>query len=392
MKPCKPAAIFMPIIANKPRREIFFTQNWIEIDKSDFHFNLKKIKEYIAKDTKIMAVIKANAYGHGGTVLAKEAQKAGVDWIAISSLEEGIQFRESGIKSNLLILDDVFPVEHYQVAVAHSLTLTLSKMSQILALENLAIRLNKRINFHLQIDTGMGRIGALPEATYSILNKIAQTPEINMTGMFTHYAVADTDPVFTQMQLNTFTKIIKFARINLGLKFFAHSANSAALFRNKRTHLDMVRPGLILYGLSPFKHVDRFLKLKPVLSWKTRITFLKKVPAGFSISYGRTFVTNKASVIATVPVGYADGYNRLLSNKSDVLVRGKRCPTVGRITMDMTMIDVTGVKGVALNDEVVLIGSQGKEQIKADELAKIQDTINYEITCAIAARVPRIIV
>jgi alanine racemase len=374
------------------RRKVFFTPNWVEIDKSDFHFNLKKIRNYIAKDTKIMTVIKANAYGHGGTMLAKEAQKAGVDWIAVSSIEEGILFREAGIKSNILILSNVFPIENYQVAVAHSLTLTLSKMSHILALEDLAIRLNKKINFHLQIDTGMGRIGALPEAACSILHKIAQTPEINMNGMFTHYAVADTDPIFTQLQLNTFTKIVKFAHANLGLKFIAHSANSAALFRNKRTHLDMVRPGLCLYGLSPFKYADRFLKLKPVLSWKTKIIFLKRVPSGFSISYGRTFVTNKASVIATIPVGYADGYNRLLSNKGDVLIHGKRCPIVGRITMDMTMVDVTGVKGVMLDDEVVLIGSQGKEQIKADELAKIQGTINYEVTCAIAARVPRIIV
>jgi alanine racemase len=154
----------------------------------------------------------------------------------------------------------------------------------------------------------------------------------------------------------------------------------------------MVRPGLSLYGLNPFKHAERFLKLKPVLSWKTKVTFLKKVPSGFCISYGRTFVTNRASVIATIPVGYADGYNRLLSNKGDVLVGGKRCPIAGRITMDMTMIDVTGVKGVAVGDEAVLIGVQGKEQIKVDELAKIQDTVSYEITCAISPHVPRIVI
>jgi alanine racemase len=154
----------------------------------------------------------------------------------------------------------------------------------------------------------------------------------------------------------------------------------------------MVRPGLSLYGLNPFKHSERFLKLKPVLSWKTKITFLKRVPSGFCISYGRTFVTNRASVIATIPVGYSDGYNRLLSNKGSVLVGGRRCPIAGRITMDMTMIDVTGVKGVSVGDEVVLIGVQGEEQIKVDELARIQDTINYEVTCAISLRVPRIVV
>jgi alanine racemase len=339
-----------------------------------------------------MAVVKSNAYGHGGATLAKEAQAAGLQWLAVSSVEEGIQFREAEIKANILILGNIFTFENFQVAITHSLTPTISTMTELMALEELAVKLNKRINFHLQVDTGMGRIGALPEAAYPLLQKIAQTSEVYMTGMYTHFAVADTDPVFTKMQLDVFTKIIKIAKINLGLRFIAHSANSAALFKYKRSHLDMVRPGLSLYGLNPFKHSERFLKLKPVLSWKTKIAFLKKVPSGFCISYGRTFVTNKISVIATIPVGYADGLNRLLSNKGDVLVGGKRCPIAGRITMDMTMIDVTDVKGVSLGDEVVIIGTQGTEQIKADEFAKIQDTINYEITCAISSRIPRIVV
>lgn len=376
----------------RTRQPVFYRQNWVEVDKSDFHFNLKKIKEYLAKDTKIMPVIKANAYGHGGVALAKEAQKAGVAYIGVSSLEEGIKFREAGIKSNILVLGNLFPLDNLQVAVAHSLTPTISTMSGIAALEDLAVKLNKKLSFHLEIDTGMGRIGALTDAAFPLLQKIADTPEISMSGMYTHFAVADTDPVFTRTQLEYFLKIVKHARTALGLKFAAHAANSAALFRDKRTHLDMVRPGISLYGLSPFKHAERFLKLKPVLSWKSKIAFLKKVPSGFCVSYGRTFVTNRASVIATIPVGYADGYNRLLSNKGDVLVRGKRCPIAGRITMDMTMIDVTGVKGITLGDEVVLIGAQGKEQIKADELAKIQETINYEVTCAISPRVPRIVV
>ncbi|AKL97396.1 alanine racemase [Endomicrobium proavitum] len=376
----------------KKRTPVFFRQNWVEVDKSDFHFNLKKIKEHLAKDTKIMTVIKANAYGHGGVALAKEAQKAGISWIAVSSLEEGITFREAGIKTNILVLGGLYPFENLQVAIVHNLTPTISTMAALSALEDMAVRHNKIANFHLAVDTGMGRIGSLSESVYPMLQKIAQTPELNMTGMYTHFTVADTDPVFTQMQLESFTKIVKYARQTLGLKFIAHSANSAALFRNKRTHLDMVRPGISLFGLSPFKHAERFIKLKPVLTWKTKISFLKRVPSGFCVSYGRTFVTTKESVIATIPVGYADGYNRLLSNKGDVLVRGKRCPIAGRITMDMTMIDVTGVKGVALGDEVVLIGAQGKEQIKVDELAKIQDTINYEVTCAISPRVPRIVV
>ncbi|MDR3281493.1 MAG: alanine racemase [Endomicrobium sp.] len=376
----------------KIKSPIFFRQNWIEIDKSDLHFNFKKIKEYIAKDIKIMLVIKSNAYGHGKVEIAKEIQKDGISQVAVDSLEEGIQLRQAGIKGNILILGNIFPFENFQVAMAHSLTPTICSISQLLALENLAVRLNKKINFHLSVDTGMGRIGSTSEVAYSILQKASQVSELSMVGMYTHFAVADTDLIFTQFQLDNFTKIVEFARLNLGLSFVAHVANSAALFKSKHTHLDMVRFGLALYGLMPFKTSERFLKLKPVLSWKARITFLKRVPSGFSISYGRTFVTNKASIIATVPVGYGDGYNRLLSNKGNVLVHGKRCPIVGRITMGMTMVDVTDVKNVALGDEVVLIGSQGKEQIKTDELAKIQNTINYEVTCAISEHVPRIVV
>jgi alanine racemase len=374
------------------RFKVFFRPTWIEIDKSDFHFNLKKIKEDLAKDTKVMAVVKANAYGHGGIALAKEAQAAGLQWLAVSSIEEGIQLREAGIKTNILILGNIFPFENFQVTIVHSLTPTIATIGEFIALEELAVKINKRISFHLQVDTGMGRVGALPEAAYPLLQKIAQSSEVRMTGMYTHFAVADTDPVFTKIQIDVFTKIVRFSKVNLGLRFIVHSANSAALFKYKKSHLDMVRPGLSLYGLNPFKHSDRFLKLKPVLSWKTKIAFLKKVSAGFCVSYGRTFVASKTSIIATLPVGYADGLNRLLSNRGDVLVGGKRCPIVGRITMDMTMVDVSDVKGVLLGDEVVIIGTQGSEQIKTDELAKLQDTINYEVTCAISSRVPRIIV
>jgi alanine racemase len=386
----QPPLVVSSATCKKPK--VFFRLNWVEIDKSDFHFNLKKIKEYLAKDTKVMAVVKANAYGHGGIALAKEAQAAGLQWLAVSSIEDGIQLREAGIKANILILDNIFPFENFQVVIAHFLTPTISTITGLMALEELAVKINKRINFHLQVDTGMGRIGTLSEAAYPLLQKIAQSSEVCMTGMYTHFAVADTDPVFTKNQIDSFTKIVRFAKINLDLKFIAHSANSASLFKYKRSHLDMVRPGLSLYGLSPFKHSDRFLNLKPVLSWKTKIIFLKKVPAGFSISYGRTFVTSKTSIIATLPVGYADGLNRLLSNRGDVLIGGKRCPIVGNITMDMTMVDVSDVKGVALGDEVVIIGRQGSEQIKTDELAKLQDTITYEVTCDISSRVPRIVV
>ena len=370
----------------------FFRQNWVEIDKSDFLFNLKKIKESLKKDTKILPVIKANGYGHGGAELAKEAVRAGVYGIGISSVEEGIQYRKAGIKTNLLMLSSVYPCDGLEVAVFWDLTPSLSNLHDIQFLASLAKKLDKRLEFHLKIETGMGRLGVSPQDAYHIIEKIAEMPEIKMSGMFTHFAVSDTNPAYTKNQLDIFCDIAKYAK-KLGLKFISHVANTAALMMDKKTHLDMVRPGIGLYGLTPFDRVvSKALKLKPVLSWKARIINLRKVSAGFCVSYGRTFVTNKASIIAVIPVGYADGYSRVLSNKADVLVRGKRCPIAGRITMDMMMIDVTGVKGVSVGDEVVLIGTQDKETIKAEELAKLQNTINYEVTCAISTRVPRILV
>lgn len=376
----------------KKKNLTFFRQNWVEIDKSDFLFNLKKIKESLKKDTKILPVIKANGYGHGGAELAKEAVRAGVYGIGISSVEEGIQYRKAGIKTNLLMLSSVYPVEGLEVAVFWDLIPSLSNLHDIQFLSTLAKKLDKRLEFHLKIDTGMGRLGVSPQDAYHVIEKIAEMPEIKMSGMFTHFAVSDTNPAYTKNQLDIFCDIAKYAK-KLGLKFISHVANTAALMTDKKTHLDMVRPGIGLYGLTPFDRVvSKALKLKPVLSWKARIINLRKVSAGFCVSYGRTFVTNKASIIAVIPVGYADGYSRVLSNKADVLVRGQRCPIAGRITMDMMMVDVTGVKGVSVGDEVVLIGTQGSQTIKAEELAKLQNTINYEITCAISTRVPRIIV
>ncbi|MDR0485688.1 MAG: alanine racemase, partial [Elusimicrobiota bacterium] len=378
--------------AAKKKNSVFFRQSWIEIDKSDYLFNLKKIREFVSKSAKIMPVLKSNGYGHGLVELGRETQNAGFNYIAVFSLEEGIELREAGVKTNILILDEIYPFENLEAAVAHDLTPTISTMASLMAIEHLAVRLQKRISFHLEIDTGMGRAGASPETAFQIIQKIAQTPEVSMTGMFTHFSVADTDPVFTKHQLKTFLSIVKYAHSNFGLRFIAHAANSAAIFKDARNHLDMVRPGIAVYGISPFKNSEKTVKLKPVLTWKTKITLLKKVPSGAGISYGRTFVTNKSSQIAIIPVGYGDGYNRLLSNQGEVLIRGKRCPIAGRITMNMTMIDATGVKGVSLGDEVVLIGSQGKEQITADEIAKDLDTISYEVLCAISPNIPRILV
>ncbi|MCX5781867.1 MAG: alanine racemase, partial [Elusimicrobia bacterium] len=207
----------------------------------------------------------------------------------------------------------------------------------------------------------------------------------------THFSSAGSDPDFTRYQLKEFLDLTDYAK-KLKLKFIAHTANSDAIFLHTESHLDMVRPGISLYGLWPYEVNSTNIKLDPVLSWKTKIVFLKKISEGTSISYGKTFTVKRPSVIATLPVGYADGYNRLLSNKGAVLVRGKRCPVLGRVTMDMIMVDVTGLEKAEIGDEAVLIGRQGEDQITAREIAELVGTINYEIVCSISYRVPRILV
>jgi alanine racemase len=323
--------------------------------------------------------------------LSRIAATSGVSVFGVSSLEEGIALREGGIDGNILILGSIYPLENLAAAADYRLIPTISSLNGLIELVRLAPRHSRPLPFHLKIDTGMGRIGVFPESARNILKKIASLNEVTMKGMYTHFATADCDARYARQQIKYFLSTVAYARQH-GLKFTAHAASSAALLRYPQVHCDMVRPGLSLYGMQPFEGANKKVPHESVLSWKTKIAFLKKVPAGSSISYGRTFTTTCPSVIATLPVGYADGYRRDLSNKAAVLVRGQRCTVVGRVTMDMLMVDVTTVKGVSIGDEAVLIGSQGAAAITAEEMAQWAGTISYEITCGISARVPRIII
>ena len=338
-----------------------------------------------------MAVVKANAYGHGSVALSAAALKSGAAALGVSSLEEGIALRESEIKAKILILGSIFPLENLEVAAGYGLTPTISSAQGLAQLVRLGRQRRERLAFHLKVDTGMGRVGISPLSARALLEKIAQRNEVRCEGIYTHFACADCDREYTQSQRAAFLPVIAFAK-KLGLRFDAHASNSAALLSGGNALFDMVRPGLILYGLLPFEGAEKKIKVSPVLSWKTRIVFIKKVPRGMSISYGRTFSTSRQSLIATLPVGYADGYSRRLSGKAHVLIRGRRCSVVGRVTMDMIMVDVTGIPGAAIGDEAVLIGTQSGETITAEELAARAGTINYEITCSISSRVPRIVV
>ena len=363
---------------------------WVEIDTRAFRRNLRAITTFLKKETRVLVVVKANAYGHAAVPLSRIAVESGVAMLGVSSLEEGIALRDAGISSPILIMGSLFPLENFKTAAAYHLIPTISSLRGLVELSRTAHRMGTVLPFHLKVDTGMGRVGVSAENAPVILDRIAADKNVIMTGLYMHFSAADTDQEFTRAQRTRFLPVVEYARA-LKLKFDAHAASSSAIIRYPELHYDMVRAGISLYGLAPHEGAHKKLKVTPVLSWKTRIVFLKRVPRGTAVSYGHTFMTKRASVIATLPVGYADGYSRSLSNLAKVLVQGRRCPVVGRVTMDMVMVDVTGVKGVTLGDEVVLIGAQGKERITAEEMACWTKTINYETTCNVSYRVPRIV-
>ncbi|MCB4791705.1 MAG: alanine racemase [Elusimicrobia bacterium] len=375
----------------KPSNDHIYRPTWIEISGSVFQNNLKSIFSCLKPKTKLLAVVKANAYGHLSAPLSKIALQNGVYALGVSSIEEGIALRQNGIKGKILVLGSIYPLSNFAVTSKYGLIPTISSQLSLHELASTARKLKKRLPFHLKVDTGMGRIGISPKNAVKLLDEIASAKNVSLEGIYTHFSVAGTNQKYTLKQLNSFKAVLKYAK-KLGFNFIAHSANSSALLRNRAFHLDMARPGLLLYGMYPFKGARKLIKLSQVLSWKTKVVFLKRVPKGTAISYSRTYITKRNSVIATLPVGYADGYLRKFSNKADVLIRGQRCRVVGRVTMDMIMVDVTVVKGAGIGDEVVLIGSQGKEKIRPEELANIAGTINYEITCGISYRVPRILI
>ncbi len=367
----------------------FYRPTWAEINTTAFNHNLSFIKSRLHSKTKILAVVKANAYGHMVVPIARLAEKAGVAMLGVASIEEGIYLREHGIKMPILILGSIYPLDNLAVVVKHNLIPSISSAQGVIELMRLGSRLKKTLQFHLKVDTGMGRIGILPQSALTLLKKIAGRREISMSGMYTHFSEADSDPAYTRLQFSKFMEVVKTAR-KLGINFTAHCANSAALLKYPEMQLDMVRPGIALYGLSPWQKIDKKIDLSPVLTWKSAVVYLKNVNKGTPISYGRTFTARKPMTVATLPVGYADGYPRSLSNRSEVLIRGRKCRVLGRVTMDMMIVDVTRVPNPAIGDEVVLVGTQGKERIRVEDLAAIAGTISYEITCGISHRVPRI--
>jgi alanine racemase len=337
--------------------------------------------------------IKANAYGHGIDIVARHLVGLGYNTLCVAHVSEAISLMEAGIEARFLLMSATLP-EHSEAIVSYGCEPVLCSEEMAQALSNAGQRLRRQVLVHVMVDTGMGRIGIYPDDALDFIEHCKALPALRVRGLMSHFPCADeADKSVSLESLGKFRCVIEAARShNIEV---CHMANSAAILDLPDAWFDAVRPGIAVYGLAPSSEIisPQVQAFEPVLEWKTRITFLKEAPAGTGLSYGHAFHTERPSLIATLPVGYGDGLSRNLSNKLEVLAGGLRCPQVGRITMDQSLIDVTALRGkVALGDEVVIIGRQGGEEVTADELADLLGTINYEVVTAISQRVPRIVV
>ena len=364
-----------------------------DIDLDAFRFNLDSIKKNINENTQIITVLKADGYGHGAVPLAKEAEKEERVWgIAVATVEEALELRRGGIKKPLLILGYTYQ-EDYDLIAEEELRPTVFKLSMAQELSRAALRKNKTVKIHIKIDTGMSRIGYrdLEKSVPEIL-EISRLPGLEIEGLFTHFARADekeTTPAYQQLEkYQAFQKALKEAGLKIPL---CHCSNSAGIIRIPEANMDAVRAGIILYGLYPSEEVEKEpVPLKPLMTLKSHIAYIKTLEPGVQISYGGTYTTQKETRVATIPVGYADGYARSLSNKGWVLIRGKKAPILGRVCMDQFMVDVTDIPEARELDEVILLGKSQDQQITMEELGELSGRFNYEFACCISKRVPRI--
>lgn len=372
----------------------FMKRCWAHINLDHLVHNLEHIRALVP-GAEVMAVVKANAYGHGDGVIAAELERQGVKWFCVSNIDEAISLRKYGIRGNILILG-MTPVELCDLLFQYRLIQTVYSTEYACQLSERAAGFEQPVECHLKIDTGMGRIGFVHHDEYNALSEllaVCKLPGLHPTGIFTHYAVADETSVcsenYTQKQLAAFKDILeKLEQNGVHLKT-VHTKNSAGIERLGSEHFPFVRAGIILYGLNPsLEVVDP--DFRPVMELKSVVSMVKTVGPETSISYGRHFISDHDMVVATVPVGYADGFSRSLSNRAEFLVRGQRAKVIGTVCMDQLMLDVSHIPGVRMGDEVTIFGHDGKESISADDLARMASTINYEVICAVGHRVPRV--
>lgn len=360
------------------------------IDCAAFRFNLEAVRSYVGPHPRIMAVIKANGYGHGMVHLAGEAAAAGITDFGVARVHEGLELRAAGFGQRILVFESA-PPGAVRNAIDQDLTLTVTDPVSLAVVDEEARRAGKRTDVHVKIDTGMGRLGLPPGQAERFVVEVVRSPHIVLRGIYSHFATSeDPDRTFALLQLERFSDVLDSVR-RKGVEIpERHMANSGAIISLPESHLDMVRPGIMLYGYPPGQGMPERYPVRPVLSLVSRVAFVKDVDAGVSISYGRKYFTGARTTVTTVPMGYGDGYSRLLTGKAEVLIGGRRFRVAGTICMDQLMVDLGTDAGIAVGDEVVFIGRSGTEVITAWDVASRTGSIPYETTCALTPRVPRV--
>ena len=366
--------------------------NWAEVDLDAIAYNTRQIQEWIGEKVELMAVVKGDAYGCGAIMVARAALRGGATRLATARVDEAVQLRQGGITVPIFVLGYV-PDEEMEAVVRWGIESPLMHWDIACTLSELSSERGVVTPVHVKVDSGMGRFGLLPDEVVRFVERLLTLPGIRLEGLYTQFSVADeTDKTYTHQQFDTYKAVLKELE-DKGISVpVRHVANSATTLDVPEAHLDMVRCGIIIYGVYPSGEVDRSISLRPALSLKSRVARLRTLPAGASISYGRTYTTRRAARVALVPVGYGDGFRRALSNLAHVLIRGRRAPVIGNICMDQCVVDVDDIPEVQRDDEVVLMGRQGDEEIRVEDIAQLVSAIPYEVLAGISARVPRVYV
>lgn len=372
----------------------------VQINLDAIRHNVRLIKQFVGPSVAVLAAVKANGYGHGAVAVAKAALEAGATWLGVAQLAEAVALREAGLAGPILVLGHTSAALAAQ-AIQLQLHITLTDLATARAFSAAAVAAQTVCWVHIKIDTGMGRLGVLPDDAQAFIAQVSALPNIALAGIFTHFSCADSDPIYTQYQIQQFERIVLSAKLevlSLPSSAHIHACNSAGLMAYPQAHFDLVRLGIAMYGLSPFAPTDAptaaaqaiIAQLRPALAWHTHITSLKTLPDGWAVSYGATYRCVGPRRIAAIPVGYGDGFRRAPQHFGEVLVHNRRAPIVGRVCMDQSMIDVTDIPDVGLGDEVVIIGRQGDDQITVDAVAARVGTINYDIVTSLLTRPARV--
>jgi alanine racemase len=365
---------------------------YLEVDLDAIAHNVRNIKRKLGQDVELMAIVKADGYGHGAYTVARAALKNGAGSLGVAILEEGIQLRQQGIKAPIANLYPE-PPERAAKVVEYDLEQVVTEAKLVRYLSREAVRQKKRCAVYIEIDTGMGRYGVPPNRTLELVRKIKRSPNLYLKGILSQFSTADQKKKdFVYEQLGIFTRTLDRLQASYNHIPVKSIANSGAVLDVPASYFNQVRVGFLLYGLYPSFETSESVRVKPAMSLKSRVLFVKVVGKGASISYGRTYIAKKRTKIATIPLGYADGYSRSLSNRGEVLIRGKRAKVVGRVCMDAFMVDVTRIPNVKVGDEVVLLGKQGKDQITAHDLGRWTNTFAYEVVSRMGKRLPTVYV